>query len=212
MNRAEYFKRWSELHGGARVTGVVKWWLIISFAISRPLVRIKVSPNVLSILGVIAAVFTYTEARRDYCIALLALSLVSDGIDGTVAILSGKASTRGAMVDAVCDRLGETLWALAFYKLGAPAWIVGTAWVFAFTQEYARARIAGLGDYRIDVVTFAERPVRAIFLALAIIAFDLNIAAATTLATVWAVQQGVALMVVMRSGHTRLSAPDSVGG
>jgi len=211
MNRAEYFQRWSELHGGARVTGVVKWWLIISFAISRPLVRIKVSPNVLSILGVIAAVFTYTEVRRDYCIALLALSLVSDGIDGTVAILSGKASTRGAMVDAVCDRLGETLWAFALYKLGAPAWIVGVAWVFAFTQEYARARIAGLGDYRIDVVTIAERPVRAIFLALAIIAFDLNIAAATTLATVWAVQQGVALMVVMRSGHTRLSAPDSVG-
>jgi len=60
-------------------------------------------------------------------------------------------------------------------------------------------------------VTFAERPVRAIFLALAIIAFDLNIAAATTLATVWAVQQGVALVTVMRSGHTRLSAPDSVG-
>ena len=211
MNREEYFQRWSELHGGARVSGVVKWWLIISFAISRPLVRIKVSPNVLSILGVIAAVFTYTEARRDYCIVLLALSLVSDGIDGTVAILSGKASTRGAMVDAVCDRLGETLWAFALYKLGAPAWIVGVAWVFAFTQEYARARIAGLGDYRIDVVTIAERPVRAIFLALAIVAFDLNIAAATTLATVWAVQQGVALVTVMRSGHTRLSAPDSVG-
>ena len=211
MNREEYFHRWSELHGGARVTGIVKWWLTISYSISRPLVRIKVSPNALSILGVIAAVFTYTEARRDYCIAILAVSLVSDGIDGTVAILSGKASTRGAMVDAVCDRIGETLWALAFYKLGAPAWIVGAAWVFAFTQEYARARIGGLGDYRIDVVTIAERPVRASFLAVAIVAYDLKIAAATTLATVWAIQQAIALVMVMRSGHTRLSAPDSVG-
>ena len=210
MNREAYFQRWSELHGGARVVGVVKAWLVISYAISRPLVKIKVSPNALSALGVIAAVFTYTEARRGYCIVILALSLLSDGIDGTVAILSGKASTRGAMVDALCDRIGETLWALAFYKLGAPAWIIGAAWVFAFTQEYARARIAGLGDYRIDVVTFAERPVRASFLAVAIVAYDLKIAAATTLATVWAIQQAIALVMVMRSGHTRLSAPDSV--
>jgi archaetidylinositol phosphate synthase len=211
MNREAYFQRWSELHGGARVVGVVKAWLVISYALSRPLVKIRVSPNALSILGVVAAVFTYTEARRGYCIAILALSLLSDGIDGTVAILSGKASTRGAMVDAVCDRIGETLWALAFHKLGAPAWIVGTAWVFAFTQEYARARIGGLGDYRIDIVTIAERPVRASFLAVAIVAYDLKIAAATTLATVWAIQQGIALVMVMRSGHARLSATDSVG-
>ena len=208
MKREDYFARWSELHGGARVAGIVKGWLIISYAISQPLVRLRISPNLLSVLGVVAAVFTYSEAHRNYCIAILGVSLLSDGIDGTVAILSGKASTRGAMVDALCDRIGETFWALAFYKLGAPAWIVGAAWVFAFTQEYARARIAGLGDYRIDVVTIAERPVRASFLAVAILAYDLKIAAATTLATVWMLQQAVALVMVMRSGHTRLSAPD----
>ena len=115
------------------------------------------------------------------------------------------------MLDAICDRVGEAFWALAFYKLGAPAWIVGSAWVFAFTQEYCRARIAGLGDYRIDVVTIAERPVRASFLAVAIVAYDLKIAAVTTLATVWALQQAVALVTVMRSGYQRLQAPDSVG-
>jgi len=52
--------------------------------------------------------------------------------------------------------------------------------------------------------------VRASFLAVAIVAFDLKIAAATTLAIVWAVQQAVALVMVMRSGYNRLSAPDSV--
>ena len=211
MTREEYFATWSELHGGASITGIVKGWLSISYAISRPLVVIKISPNLLSALGVIAAIFTYTQALHNYCIAILGVSLISDGIDGTVAILSGKASKRGAMVDAVCDRIGEAFWALALYKLGAPAWIVGSAYVFAFTQEYARARIAGLGDYRIDIVTIAERPVRASFLAVALIAYDLKIAAITTLTVVWMVQQAVALVMVMRSGHNRLSAPDSIG-
>jgi phosphatidylglycerophosphate synthase len=210
MNRDHYFDEWSHLHGGAGVPGVVKGWLTISYALSKPLVSLKVSPSFISVIGVIAAVFTYTEARRDYCIALLAISLVSDGIDGTVAILSGKASKRGAMLDALCDRIGEALWALAFYKLGAPAWIIGTAWVLAFTQEYCRARIAGLGDYRIDVVTIAERPVRASFLAVAIVAYDLKIVAVTTLAVIWTIQQAVALVTVMRSGYIRLSATDDL--
>ena len=210
MKREDYFVKWSELHGGARIEGIVKAWLIVSYALSAPLVRIRISPNALSLLGVIAAVFTFTEANHYYAIAILLVSLLSDGIDGTVAILSGKASKRGAMVDALCDRIGETFWALALWKLGAPAWIVGAAWVFAFTQEYARARIAGLGDYRIDIVTIAERPVRASFLAVALIAYDLKIAAITTLATIWALQQAVALVTVMRSGYTRLQARDRI--
>ena len=211
MNRDKYFATWSELHGGAKVAGIVKGWLIISYAISRPLVSVKVSPNLISLLGVLASVFTYSEAHHIYCVAILGASLLSDGIDGTVAILSGKASKRGAMFDAICDRVSEVFWALAFYKLGAPAWIIGAAFVFAFTQEYARARIAGLGDYRIDVVTIAERPVRASFLAIALIAFDLKISAMTTLATVWMIQQAIALVTVMRSGHSRLSVTDSLG-
>ena len=208
MKREDYFAKWSALHGGASITGIIRAWLVISFALARPIVRLRISPNLLSLLGVIAAIFTYVEARHDYCAAILIFSLLCDGLDGTVAILSDKASKRGAMVDAIADRIGETFWALAFYTLGAPAWLVATAWVLAFTQEYSRARIAGLGDYRIDVVTIAERPVRAAFLAIAILAYDLKISAATTLATVWTIQQAIALVTVMRSGYTRLGATD----
>ena len=211
MNRKAYFARWSELHGGASITGIVKGWLTISYFLSTPLVRLRISPNALSLMGVVASIFTYTEAHRKYAVAILALALLSDGIDGTVAILSGKESKRGAMVDAISDRIGEIFWALALYKLGAPAWIVASAWLLAFTQEYARARIAGLGDYRVDVVTIAERPVRASFLAIALVAFDFKIAAITTLATVWAIQQGIALVTVMRSGYKRLRASDRIG-
>ena len=211
MKRETYFEKWSALHGGTSVTGIVKAWLMLSFLISKPLVRLKVSPNLLSGIGVVAAIFTYTQARSSYAIALLGLSLVSDGIDGTVAILSDKASKRGAMVDALSDRIGESFWALALYKLGAPAWLVGTAWLFAFTQEYSRARIAGLGDFRIDIVTIAERPVRASFLAVAIVAFDFKITAVTILTIVWAIQQAISLVMVMRSGYKRLSTANSSG-
>ncbi len=211
MNRATYFDTWSKLHGGAKVAGVVKIWLRSSFVLSKPFVRIKISPNWISLIGVVASIFTYTEARKDYCLALLALALICDGIDGTIAILTEKATKRGAMVDAISDRVSEAFWAFAFYRLGAPAWLVGTAWVIAFTQEYCRARIAGLGDYRIDIVTIAERPVRASFLALAILAYDVKIDAVTTLASIWLAFQIVSLVMVMRSGYTRLSGSDHLG-
>lgn len=211
MNRNTYFGTWSSLHGGATVTGIVKVWLTISFALSKPLAAAKISPNVLSAIGVIASIFTYTQARENYCLVLLALALICDGIDGTVAILSSKVSKRGAMVDAISDRVSEAFWAFAFYRLGAPAWLIGAAWVAAFTQEYCRARIAGLGDYRIDIVTIAERPVRASFLAVAILAYDLKINAVTTLASIWLGFQIVSLVMVMRSGYTRLSGTDHLG-
>ena len=211
MKREDYFAKWSALHGGASISGIVRGWLVISFALSKPIVRLRISPNILSLLGVIAAIFTYAQVRHIYALAILVFSLLADGLDGTVAILSSKASKRGAMVDAIADRLAETFWALAFYTIGAPAWLVATAWLLAFTQEYFRARIAGLGEYRIDVVTIAERPVRAAFLAIAILAFDLKIPAITTLASVWAIQQAISLVTVMRSGYIRLGATDSDG-
>jgi len=211
MIREDYFELWSKLHGGVKVAGIVKVWLGASFILSKPFVKVRISPNWISLLGVVASIFTYAEAHKDYCLVLLALALLCDGIDGTIAILTNKATKRGAMVDAICDRLSEALWAFAFYRLGAPAWLVGAAWVLAFTQEYSRARIAGLGEYRIDVVTIAERPVRATFLALAILAYDLKIDAVTVLASIWFGFQIVSLVTVMRSGYTRLSDTDHIG-
>ena len=48
--------------------------------------------------------------------SIAALGSALDGLDGTVARLSGKASKRGALLDSVSDRLGETaMWSgLAF--------------------------------------------------------------------------------------------------
>ena len=44
-------------------------------------------------------------------------------------------------------------------------------WTIASTQEYARARLASLGHHEIGVVTPTERPVRASFMAIALLIF-----------------------------------------
>lgn len=51
MNKSEFLTAWSKLHGDAQVSGVVKAWLNISYLISKPLSRIGVTPNALTISG-----------------------------------------------------------------------------------------------------------------------------------------------------------------
>ena len=121
----------------------------------------KFSPNSLSLLSILAAAGLLLTVESHWAIALLVLSLLLDGIDGTVAIATGKSSKFGALVDSVSDRLVEGLWAIALYLLGAPWQVVITAWLAAFVQEYLRARVGGLGVNQVLFVTWCERPVRA---------------------------------------------------
>ena len=115
------------------------------------------------------------------------------------------------MLDSVADRIGEFFWLVAFYLLGAPIWIIGVAWVAAFSQEYVRARIAGLGDFRIDIVTISERPVRASFLGIAMVVVLLKINLVTQTAWIWLFFQVISLVMVSRSGFRRLREADSIG-
>ena len=80
----------------------------------------KFSPNSLSLLSIIAGVGFLLSLESHWAIALLVLSLLLDGIDGTGAIATGKSSKFGALVDSVADRFVEGLWAIALYLLGAP--------------------------------------------------------------------------------------------
>jgi CDP-diacylglycerol--glycerol-3-phosphate 3-phosphatidyltransferase len=115
-----------------------------------------------------------------WTIPLLVLSLYADGIDGSVAIYQDRASQFGAVLDSVADRISEVLWFYVAYRIGAPAWLVLLVYVVASTQEYARARLGGLGISDVGVVTPAERPVRASFIFIALVAYavDLNLVSA----------------------------------
>jgi archaetidylinositol phosphate synthase len=175
MKQSDFFARWSELHGNAEIKRIVKAWLKISYASAKLVSIFRITPNLLTLLGIGFAIAMAVNPLSLWTIPLLVLSLYADGIDGSVAIFQDRASQFGAVLDSVADRISEALWFYVAYRIGAPAWIVLVAYVIASTQEYARARLGGLGISDVGVVTPAERPVRASFIFIALVAYALEL-------------------------------------
>ncbi len=175
MKEQEFKERWSTLHGGADTEGVVGRWLSISYQAARVCVALRISPNVLTLLGLGTAIAMGLSTYAAIALLLLVISLFFDGIDGSVAILRGTESKWGEVLDSLADRISEAFWLYMGWRLGIPAWVVITMWTIASTQEYARARLASLGHREIGVVTPTERPVRAIFMAFALLFFIFDI-------------------------------------
>jgi archaetidylinositol phosphate synthase len=195
--REEFFREWSALHGGAKIKGVVKGWLTVSYYICKPLKTLRITPNGLTYLSLLFAIAYLYFIDSHWAIAFLVLSLMADGLDGTLAILSKKVSKWGAALDSIVDRVVETIWALGLFQLGAPWEWVLLGWLTAYAQEYMRARAGGLGVQEIGVVTIAERPIRAsvIFIVLVARAFSLDIA--TIAVIIWAVAQSISALTVL---------------
>jgi phosphatidylglycerophosphate synthase len=205
MSQVEFFKAWSKLHGDAQITGIVKLWLKISFALVKPLAKLKITPNSLSISGLIFGIFLYLNAEAKWAALLLVASLICDGIDGSLAIITGKASKWGAALDSILDRITEVFWALAFISIGADERLVITALILASAQEYLRARAGGLGLTEVGVVSVSERPVRASILFVALIAFAIDLPIIDLLALVWLVLQAISFITVTRFAYRKLA-------
>ena len=205
MKQADFFKTWSELHGNAKISGIVRGWLTISYLLVKPLAKLKITPNILSIFGLLFGVLLYLNALTNWAVILLTLSLICDGIDGSLAIITGKASKWGAMLDSVVDRVTEFFWALTFIAIGANKYVVIAALLIASVQEYLRARAGGLGLSEVGVVTIAERPVRASILFVAIIAFILNIEIVNILANIWLIMQSISFFTVTKFTYKKLN-------
>ncbi len=204
MKRDNFFAQWSELHGGATVSGVVRGWLTISYALVKPLALMRISPSAISLLGLLFGVLTWIQSETIFGLIFLALSLIADGIDGSLAIIRERVSTWGGHLDSVIDRVVEFFWALTFVRIGAPVIVVGIAWCAALTQEYVRARAAGLGYRSIEVITVCERPVRAILLAFAMIAHLSHLRGLNEVAWIWMALQVGSLVVVLRDAYAAL--------
>ena len=170
LSREDFFREWSGLHGGAPITGATRWWLKNSYVSARIATALKFSPNALTAAGLIAAIAMALSNNTWLALALLALSLYFDGIDGSVAIIQRRASERGGVLDSIADRIAEALWLYASHRAGLPLWAALPLWAIASTQEYARARLASLGWREIGIVTICERPVRAIATAFILLA------------------------------------------
>lgn len=175
LTQKQFNERWSELHGGAEIEGAVSRWLRISYPAARICSALRISPNVLTLLGLGTAIAMGLSTYAAISLLLLTISLFFDGIDGSVAILQGRESKWGSLLDSVADRISEAFWLYMGWRVGIPAWIVITMWVIASTQEYARARLASLGHSEIGVLTPTERPVRAIFMAFVLVFYIFDI-------------------------------------
>ena len=175
ISEREFKERWSELHGGADTEGVVGGWLSFSYQAARVCVALRITPNFITFLGLGTAIAMGLSEYAAIALLLLVISLFFDGIDGSVAILRGTESKWGELLDSLADRISEAFWLYMGWRLGIPAWVVITMWTIASTQEYARARLASLGHREIGVVTPTERPVRAIFMAFALIFYIFDI-------------------------------------
>lgn len=204
MNQTEFFAKWSALHGNAEIKGIVRAWLKISFASAKFLSALRLTPNLLTLLGIVFAVAMAVNPLSLWTIPLLVLSLYADGIDGSVAIYQDRASQFGAVLDSVADRISEALWFYIAYRIGAPAWLVLLIYVVASTQEYARARLGGLGISDVGVVTPAERPVRASFIFIALVAYAIDLNLVTAAMTVLGALQVFSFYLVGRWAYNCL--------
>lgn len=204
MDKNEFFTTWSNLHGGAKIEGIVKTWLQISYASAKFLSKLRVTPNLLTFAGLFFAIALWQFANSWVAALFLVLSLFFDGIDGSLAILQKKTSKFGAFTDSFVDRISEVFWALALYKLGAPASLVFVALLATYIQEYLRARAGGLGHEEVGIVTICERPVRASLIFIAIIANLAGLDLVTAIAIIWVAMQFIALSQLTGSLYKRL--------
>lgn len=204
MNQDEFFTKWSALHGSAEVKGIVRLWLTVSFVMAKGFSLLKVSPNLLTLIGLLLACAMVLSPLSILAIVLLVLSLMADGIDGSLAILTSKESKWGSALDAVADRISEAIWLYVAYRAGVSLGIAITLWIVASTQEYARARVASLGYSTIDLVTPTERPVRASAVFIILVAAQLELPIIGFVALLLLLAQVVSLLLVMRNAYNAL--------
>ncbi|WP_209993106.1 CDP-alcohol phosphatidyltransferase family protein [Rhodococcus sp. PvP016] len=167
--RTQYFRAWSELHGGYDVhsSALVHGWLTITYVLARPLARARVAPTAVTAVGVLFAVLALAVAGSGpwgagAAALLLVLSALVDSLDGAVALLRGRSTAFGYVADSVADRLSDMLVFAVLLVLGAPAPVVVAVALLTLLHETARARAVSAGMASIGVVTVWERPSRVI--------------------------------------------------
>lgn len=172
-----YLDGWQRLHGGydPRGNALVRGWLAGSYAVARPFAAAQVPPDLVTLLGLaVAALALWPAAVGGWWLlvaaAVVVLSALLDNVDGAVAVLTGRATAWGAVLDAVADRLGDLVFVLALLLAGADPAAGAVAAVLMLLHEFLRARAVGAGMADVGVVTVWERPTRVIVTAVFLVA------------------------------------------
>jgi CDP-diacylglycerol--glycerol-3-phosphate 3-phosphatidyltransferase len=160
----QYSVEWARLHGGfdPRKAGpLVRGWLRVAYVIGKGLARVGFSPGGVTFGGLVLCLAVPLLAGHPALAALFVLlAAMADSADGATAVITGRATRLGYVVDSVADRLGEVAWLVAFWLVGAPGMLVVAVGGLSWLHEYVRARVAAAGLRDIGVVTVGERPTR----------------------------------------------------
>ncbi|MEM1687468.1 MAG: CDP-alcohol phosphatidyltransferase family protein [Zestosphaera sp.] len=128
--------------------------------------RLGISPNILTVSGLVLSLATPVFAFFKVISAVLTLmilSLACDMLDGAVARVAGLATPKGALLDSFSDRVEELMFVLSLGIIGVE-WItlilfLGTSFLISYLRAIA-------SQYRINLegVGFMERGERGLLL------------------------------------------------
>jgi phosphatidylglycerophosphate synthase len=129
-----------------------------------------VPPDALTAAGLLVALAALVPAWlggrwATLAAAVVLVSAAADSLDGAVAVLAGRETRWGHVLDSVADRVADVAYLAVFWLLGAPGWICALAGAALFLLEYARARANAAGMDDVGVVTVGERPTRVVVTA-----------------------------------------------
>jgi CDP-diacylglycerol--glycerol-3-phosphate 3-phosphatidyltransferase len=165
LSREEYLAAWSRWHGGTRPDDnrLVRGWLSLAYGLARPLAGLP--PLVATALGLLtavaaAAVAVPADGRLVAAGLLVGASGLLDSLDGALAIVTGRASRRGFVLDSAVDRLTELAYAAALWVAGAPGWLAAAFGALCWLPDYLRARAGQAGVAETGPLSVWERPAR----------------------------------------------------
>ena len=153
--------------------------------VARGFGRLGLSPNALTFIGFVFALFAAGFAAVQSWIGaalLVAIGASFDMLDGALARATNKLSRLGAFLDSTIDRAGEAvvyvgiaIGSLANYPSGAV--LAMAAMAAAFMVSYTRARAESLGfasGKGLASVGLAAREVRVVILIVGLLAIGLS--------------------------------------
>lgn len=175
MTRTQYFERWAALHGGLdpRTSIPVQLWLTVTYLLARPLALLRLSPNGVTLLGLLVGLsvpYWVITGRLLLAGAVALAAGVIDNLDGAVAIMTGKSSDFGYVLDSVADRVSDVALLVGLGLAASNPWPAVAAALLSFLQEYTRARAFAVGFTEIGVISLSERPTRVIISGMFLIA------------------------------------------
>lgn len=134
---------------------------------ARPFAAVRVPPDLLTGLGLALAGLVAWIAGIGgpwlfLSVVLVVASGLVDSLDGAVAVLTGRVTAFGAVLDSVADRCSDLLYLVALWAVGAPVGVCALGGALMMLMEYTRARATAGGMTEIGVVTVWERPTRVV--------------------------------------------------